>query len=227
MVKVRTVSFDCGGTLYFEVEEDFIVFHNILRELGYQVNVNNIREALHHARCWWNAEKAKSNRVWNEGTWVGLIQRMLSHLNLPDVDKLAFRLRDGWLSKADFHAYDDAEPTLKELKNRGTQIIAISNVSSKKNSTMYLKKAGLLGYFDLIVASGDVGYEKPSPEIFKIASKLSKTPLKNMMHIGDKYEEDYLGARSAGMKAVLIDRKNMQKKRCKKISNLTELLNML
>jgi putative hydrolase of the HAD superfamily len=78
------------------------------------------------------------------------------------------------------------------------------------------------------VASGSVGYEKPSPEIFKLASKMSNTPLERMMHIGDSYENDYLGAESVGIMGVLLDRKGLYKnRRCRKISKLTDLLNLI
>ncbi|MEM3442855.1 MAG: HAD-IA family hydrolase [Candidatus Bathyarchaeia archaeon] len=150
------------------------------------------------------------------------------NLSLPTPNYIAYQLRDGWLAEAKFEAYEDAEPTLKQLKDSGFQIIAISNVSSKRNLTTYLEKAGLLHYFSVIVASADIGHEKPDPEIFKVASQISKVPLTNMLHVGDKYEEDYLGAQSAGAEAILIDRKGIHKnKECQKISKLTELIDIL
>jgi putative hydrolase of the HAD superfamily len=131
---------------------------------------------------------------------------MVSNLSIPN-QALAGHLRDYWLSEAGFRAYEDAEHTLKELKNSGFQLITISNVSSSRNLATYLRKAGLLEYFDMLIASGDVGFEKPSPEIFRIASRLSKTPVEKILHVGDKYEEDYLGPRAAGVNAILIDRR--------------------
>ena len=133
-----------------------------------------------------------------------------------------------WLLEADFRAYDDAAPTLNELKSAGFKLIVISNVSSSKNLKTYLRKAGIPNHFEAIIASGDVGYEKPNPEIFKIASKISNTPLKSILHIGDKYEEDYVGASAAGLKALQLDRKGLYKdKQCPKIATLTELVNLL
>ncbi len=91
-----------------------------------------------------------------------------------------------------------------------------------------MRKAGLLEYFGMLVASGDLGYEKPNAEIFRIASRLSNTPMENMLHIGDRYEEDYLGVRAAGMNAILIDRRGMYGgKQCPKISSLTDLVGLL
>jgi FMN phosphatase YigB (HAD superfamily) len=81
--------------------------------------------------------------------------------------------------------------------------------------------------FEAIIASGDVGYEKPSPEIFRKASKLLNIPASYILHVGDKYGEDYVGAYNAGLKALLLDRKGLYKdKQCPKITTLTELINL-
>ena len=77
-------------------------------------------------------------------------------------------------------------------------MIVISNVSSKRNLQTYLDKVGLADYFNILVASGNVGYEKPNLEIFRIASELSNTSLTRMMHVSDRYGEGYLGAKLRG-----------------------------
>lgn len=221
---IETVSFDCGGTLYYEAVEDFVVYRGILNELGYNVNDSVVKDALELARDDWKEEKARSGKVWNDDARIDLLKRMVSSLGLPNPNQLAMKLSSLWFQKAAFQAYEDAEPVLKALKQRGIQIIAVSNVSSENNLRIYLGKVGLANYFDVLVASGTVGYEKPNPEIFKIASKLSNTPLRNIMHVGDKYEEDYLGAKSVGMNALLLDRKGLYKnKNCRRISTLDEL----
>jgi putative hydrolase of the HAD superfamily len=226
--KVKAISFDCGGTLYYEVEQDHVVFHKILNSLGYEFEVAEVKRALDDARVWWNGEKAKTGEVWTEVSWAKLLQRMALNLTIQNTASIVEQLCERWLLEADFRAYDDAVPTLNELKNAGFKLIIISNVSSSKNLKTYLKKAGIPNHFEAIIASGDVGYEKPNPEIFKIASKLSNTPLKNILHIGDKYEEDYIGAYNAGLKALLLDRKGLYKdKQCPKIATLTELVNLL
>jgi putative hydrolase of the HAD superfamily len=100
---------------------------------------------------------------------------------------------------------------LKQIKNKKFKLILCSNIYSERNLKIFLKSVNLEPYFDIIVASGTVGYEKPDPEIFKIASKLSNTRPERMIHIGDLYEYDYVGAESAGMRALLIDRNGKYK----------------
>jgi putative hydrolase of the HAD superfamily len=226
--KVKAVSFDCGGTLYCEVEQDYVVFHKILNSLRYEFEVAEVKRALGDARVWWNGEKAKTGEVWTEVSWAKLLQKMASNLAIPDSPWIVGQLCEHWLLEADFRAYNDAVPTLNELKSAGFKLIVISNVSSSKNLKTYLKKAGIPNHFEAIIASGDIGYEKPNPEIFRKDSKFLSIPASQILHVGDKYEEDYIGAYNAGLKASLLDRKGLyMDKQCPKITTLTELVNLL
>ncbi|KPV62130.1 MAG: putative HAD-hydrolase [Candidatus Bathyarchaeota archaeon BA1] len=225
---LETISPDFGGILAYEVKEDHVVYHEILSELGHRVDVNRIKEAHRGARNWWAEERVRTGRLWSGEAWVDLVERMVSYLTLPNPRELTSQVCELWPYRMVFRTYEDVKPALEELKHQGLRLIVISNVSSRKNLLIYLTRLGLESYFDLLVASGSIGYEKPNPEIFILASKMSKTPFTKMMHVGDRYEEDYLGAESVGIKGVLLDRQGLYRdKRCRKISRLIELLNFI
>ncbi len=90
--RIKTVSFNCGGTLYYEVEEDHMVFHKILLKLGYRFEPVKVREAWKDACVWWSEEKARTREVWNENAWARLLRKMVSNLAIPNQD-LAEQLR--------------------------------------------------------------------------------------------------------------------------------------
>jgi len=73
--KVRVISFDCGETLFYEVEQDYVVFYKILKSLGYEFELAEVKRALDDARVWWNGEKAKTGEVWTEVSWIKLLQK--------------------------------------------------------------------------------------------------------------------------------------------------------
>lgn len=59
--------------------------------------------------------------------------------------------------------------------------------------------------FDPVVLSVDHGLRKPHPSIYERAlRRLGCTP-DDVVFVGDSYEADYLGPRSLGMRALLID----------------------
>jgi FMN phosphatase YigB (HAD superfamily) len=77
---------------------------------------------------------------------------------------------------------------------------------------------GLAEDLSFMCFSKEVGVEKPDARIFEAARKAaepwleahnsSKEPLlpSEVLHIGNDYEKDYVGAREAGFHAVLLDR---------------------
>ncbi|MEJ5170299.1 MAG: HAD-IA family hydrolase, partial [Fimbriimonadales bacterium] len=67
---------------------------------------------------------------------------------------------------------------------------------------------GLRGYFDCVLASLEVGVEKPDPGIFRAAERLLGLAPDQIVHIGDHPIDDYEGALRAGWHALLLDRSN-------------------
>ena len=224
----EVVSLDFGGTIAYEVEEDYVVYCEVLRELGYAANLNAIREALAKARSWWRQEKARSGRIWDRDAYVDFVKRVLRVLGLPDPNALAREMLSILPHRVEFRAYNDVEPAIRELRRKGYRLIVISNISSLENLSIYLARTGLKDYFDLLVASGSVGFEKPDPRIFRLASERVGVSPEKMVHVGDDYEADYLGAEAAGLKGVLLDRKGTYRgKTVRRISKLTELPRLL
>jgi len=67
-----------------------------------------------------------------------------------------------------------------------------------------LRAVGLADYFAPIVISGDYGYRKPDARLFQSAlTELEITP-EEAIYIGNDRFRDFLGARKAGMKTILL-----------------------
>ncbi len=68
-----------------------------------------------------------------------------------------------------------------------------------------LSRCGIADCFETITDSGIVGVEKPRAEIFEAALNQMKARADESLYVGDVYSVDYVGARNAGMQAVLLD----------------------
>jgi putative hydrolase of the HAD superfamily len=68
-----------------------------------------------------------------------------------------------------------------------------------------LTSLGFGPYFEHVIDSGNVGHEKPAPQIFQAAIAAMSVPAERALYLGDIYSVDYLGAQNAGMKAMLMD----------------------
>jgi len=96
-----------------------------------------------------------------------------------------------------------AADALRTLRARGLKLGVVSNSDGRVAD--FLAGAGFAPFLDVIVDSAVVGIEKPDPAIFHIACDRLGVPPAACLYVGDVYELDVLGARRAGLEAVLVD----------------------
>jgi putative hydrolase of the HAD superfamily len=103
-----------------------------------------------------------------------------------------------------FRAFPDAAPSLAELRAMGLRLVCVSNWDFSLPDV--LTRCGLADHLDGVVTSAAVGARKPDPRIFEAALELAGCAAGDALHVGDTPEEDLEGARTAGIRALLIDR---------------------
>jgi putative hydrolase of the HAD superfamily len=101
--------------------------------------------------------------------------------------------------------YDDVEPALLDLRSRGLRVGIVSNWDTRLKSIS--DGLGLTRLVDFIVISAEVGVRKPDPRIFRMALDKAGVRPEEAIHVGDLPEEDAEGAKRAGVRPVLIDRR--------------------
>jgi HAD superfamily hydrolase (TIGR01509 family) len=102
--------------------------------------------------------------------------------------------------------WDQILPGTREALERLRQeygIAVISNADGKIDAV--LRRCGIADCFAGITDSGIVGVEKPHPAIFAEALRAMNAEPGESLYVGDVYSVDYVGARNAGMQAVLFD----------------------
>jgi putative hydrolase of the HAD superfamily len=67
-----------------------------------------------------------------------------------------------------------------------------------------LRHVGLLPLLDAAVFSSEVGWRKPSPQIFRAALAALGARPQTTVHVGDRLREDVDGAHAVGMRAVRL-----------------------
>ena len=147
---------------------------------------------------------------------------------IEDAEVVARRVHELFPYELDVRKFDDVDKALSVVKEYGARLIVISNIASEMRLRIYLDRLEIADYFDYLIASGSVGFEKPDTRIFRHAASLVGVEPQSIMHVGDSYEHDYLGAQAAGLFPVLIDRYGRNKdKNCRKIDKLYMLVNFL
>lgn len=104
-----------------------------------------------------------------------------------------------------FNPYPESEGVLRELKDMGLTMCVVSNWDVQLESV--LDGLGWLPYFDAVVASAEVGIEKPEAGIFEAALELCGAQRSRTVHVGNDPVSDVAGAAARGIDAVFVGRK--------------------
>ena len=99
-------------------------------------------------------------------------------------------------------------------------------VVSNANGTVraLMARLGLDHFFDAVVDSQEEGVQKPDPRLFRIGVERMRATPESTVYVGDIFTVDVLGARGAGLSAVLIDPNGLHAdKPCDRIATMLEL----
>ena len=121
-------------------------------------------------------------------------------LDAPDLE----RLRNESIF-THYRQYDDVPDALARLGAAGIQVGVISN-SDGPYQRRKMAAAGLDPLVDVAVFSGDLGVSKPDPQIFLAGADLLGLSPSQVVYVGDRWATDTIGALSAGLSAVWLNR---------------------
>lgn len=93
---------------------------------------------------------------------------------------------------------------LSRLRERGFRLGLLSNYSLGEAIRASLAKLDLHRWFDAVVVSGDLGWVKPHPEVFREAARRLGLPPAEILYVGDNPRADIAGAKAAGMRAAHV-----------------------
>jgi putative hydrolase of the HAD superfamily len=100
--------------------------------------------------------------------------------------------------------YADTIAALTQWQQAGVKLAVLSNFDSRLYTV--LKVLELDRYFSTVTISSEVGAAKPQAEIFLTALNKYQCAPQFAWHIGDSFEDDYLGASNVGLTAIWLNR---------------------
>jgi HAD superfamily hydrolase (TIGR01509 family) len=121
---------------------------------------------------------------------------------------------------------DRSAESLGRLREAGFKLGVVSNSDGRVEQA--LQAAGLRQYFDVVIDSALIGVEKPDPRIFHAALDALGVAPDEALYVGDLYEVDVVGARAAGLDAVLLGKgEHMTELNCRITPSIPDLVNEL
>lgn len=196
--------FDLGYTLLYKPREE--AYGKVLAESGIGVSADQLEKAFHLADKLFMRE------------YPGVFGRdpdtfmpwFLGHVNFRlgirlDLYRAWQRLKEVrdalpryWLP------FDNVRAVLNDLRRRNLRLGVITNWDPSARSL--LECHDLAAFFEQIVVSSEEGCEKPDPRIFELAARRARVSPAECLYVGDNYYADAVGARRAGMDALIVNR---------------------
>lgn len=207
----KAIFFDLDGTLRHNVPLGADVFTAKARELGLFISDEQEREAGRWEHRYWasSLELREDSQKHNneEAFWENYTKRRLEALGANDVQIAVLTPPIRVYMHDEYHSEDWVPPELHKvlpsLRDAGIKLGVLSNRRTPFVDT--LRDLELAGYFELIMAAGEVGSWKPNPKVFiPLLAHFELTP-QEAVYVGDNYYADVVGARAAGIEPVLYD----------------------
>ena len=173
---------------------------------GHRVDAATVMAAERGARMRLDVERAEqaSPGRTGEGRYV---RYLLDALGIADETerraiadwRRGFNTPIGLCHQAD----PEAVAALERARAQGWAVGVISN--SNGSVVRALEIAGLSRHLDFVIDSSVVGVSKPDARIFALGLEAAGTAPAEVVYVGDSYFVDVVGARRAGLGAVLFD----------------------
>lgn len=201
---MRAVTFDFGQTLA-ELDHDFLVKR--VHTFGAELDPGASRAATVAA---WHAYGV-AKPLGHARAWQAM---MLEYLRAGGVRKIRADVADAEYAEKIAQRLWDAQPThnlwrkpiagmfelVADLGARQVPVGIISN--SEGHLAELVEELGQRALFAVVIDSGRVGVDKPNPRIFELAAEALGVKLSDIVHVGDAWEADVLGACAVGAQAV-------------------------
>jgi HAD superfamily hydrolase (TIGR01549 family) len=206
---IQTVLFDFDGTLVFHEPDSFDVISTFCAEIGQPLSPEAEWQGrrMRHEYFVDPAIRDQLAAFAPGEFWPHFNRHLLEAIQIEgNLDSLAKEVTGRFYDLE--LTYDCPQAgchTLEALRARGYGLGLITNRENVDRFHELLDQMALGPYFDLVLASGEIGTQKPDPGIFYAALDRIGARADESLYIGDNYWADVVGAQRAGVTPVLLD----------------------
>ena len=213
-MEIKIISFDIDGTLVHPKYND-LIWHRAIPEMVAKKNSLNFNKASNLVQKEYDRIGEKDYRWYDIKFWIQFFQLDIDYKEL--------------LKKyeKEIIIFSDVHSTLEQLFKRYRLI----SITSMPREFMDIKLKSIKKYFQETFSTLSEYKELKNRDTYCHISHKLKTNPQQILHIGDHEQLDYIAARKAGWKVLLIDRfytTGLQEKYPDSVLHtLTELLNRI
>jgi len=197
------IFFDAGNTLIFINPDEVLP---VLADVGVDAGPTEFWEAEFRARMGLSRTVEEGGTGTEAHIWRVYFEELFRGCGVEGKDLATVGERVRALH-AESHLWTHVDPAtrpaLEDLRAAGHRLAVISNADGRVEGL--LRRGGLHPLFEFVMDSAVEGVEKPDPEIFLRACRRMGVSPGSALYVGDLYPVDVVGARAAGLEAVLLD----------------------
>jgi putative hydrolase of the HAD superfamily len=226
MRRIETIFLDAGGVL---VWPNWVRVADVLAAHGVAVDPGRLAAADPRARVTIDREEIIASSTDQRRGWT-YFELVLTEAGVPNSDATAAALDELQAYHRVHNLWDlvppFVAPALRALRHAGYRLVIVSN----SNGTLHrlFTRLGLAPLVDVILDSDVEKIEKPDRRFFELALDRSGARRESTVHVGDLYHVDVVGARRAGLEAVLVDEADLRRDvDCPRIQTVSGLLPLL
>jgi putative hydrolase of the HAD superfamily len=159
--------------------------------------------------------------VHDDEIWVAFTERIIQGMGgeAGDAHECAVEMTRAWELHENFDLYEDTLPVLEELRGRGLKLGLVSNTGRDLDEFVRHHRLDV----DVALGSRAHGWTKPHETIFRAVLAALQVAPESAAMVGDSIEDDVEGARSLGMRAILLDREGRYPEYEERITTLAAL----
>ena len=204
--QVSAITIDAAGTLIVPWPSVGAIYARALRGIGVDAEEEELEQRFRKSFA---VAESSNERLKDSGQdfWKKVVYKTFEGI-CPE-ESLESIFQELWEAFAAGKCWRLAEYSMEtclQLKNKGYRLAILSNNDSRLRNV--LQDLGVIDLFEEIFISYELGFEKPSSEIFRHVEKTMNTKPSDMLHVGDSLSRDVEGALSAGWSSVLFSKES-------------------
>jgi putative hydrolase of the HAD superfamily len=200
---IRAVFFDAVGTLLHIQPPAVEVYANLGERSGYSFSSETIAKRFRAAFQLEDTLDGEQNWATSEERELHRWQRIVANVFPNSCDDLFQQLWQHFASPEAWIVPVGVGEMLTEFAQRGITLGLASNFDQRLHSVA--ASFPDLAPLKLRLISSEIGWRKPSPRFFDALVAAAGCTPEQILHVGDDRVNDYDGARTAGLRAVLIN----------------------
>jgi putative hydrolase of the HAD superfamily len=206
MKKIKAIGFDLFNTLItvepYVLDEAMARLIRDLQQSGLAFEREAFKQAHQQAALQFIKQTRIDGRETHNRFWISAALETLGYTIPPDDTRIARAVEEYF---SPFYQCCQLIPGTTEMLGtfKGQYPLGLlSNFTHAPAAMKIIDRAGLAPFFDVVLISGEVGYRKPHPLVFRRLIDQLGVKKNQILFVGDDSAADIIGAQQAGLQPV-------------------------